>query len=174
MRWLLAAWVAILVLFSQDASAQNLIERPGAHTRYVVELEPHLMTESRIWGAFGAGGRATFEVLHQGFIPTINNSVGVGVGLDFGYVDGCYVGKRGQCYRNDFDFVLPVVMQWNFWFSPHWSAFAEPGLAIGNRAFGNMVEPVLAIGGRYQILPYFALTLRLGYPITSFGVSFFL
>jgi hypothetical protein len=173
MRWLIAAWVSLMMLFARDGLAQNLIERPGQHPRYFLEVEPHVMVESRLWGSVGLGARVNFVVLHQGFIEQINNSIAVGVGLDVGYVDGCHY-RPGICYRNGWDFVLPVNMQWNFWFTPAWSAFAEPGLAIGNGTYGRPVEPLLAVGGRYQLSSLLSLTLRVGYPVTSFGVSFFL
>jgi len=72
------------------------------------------------------------------------------------------------------DWVLvPVVFQWNFWLASHWSVFGEPGLAFcgGGRC---TAVPILYAGGRFHITEHIALTLRVGYPDFSFGVSFFL
>ncbi len=75
--------------------------------------------------------------MDPGFIPSINNSVGIGVGLD--WLNGQDHCNPGGCYGYD-RLVLPVVVQWNFWFTPHWSAFGEPGLAFrfnDNNAYYN-------------------------------------
>ncbi|MFO0673506.1 MAG: hypothetical protein U0235_28470 [Polyangiaceae bacterium] len=68
----------------------------------------------------GVGFRGTFTLVQQGFVPSINNSVGLGVGADF------FVPRKG-----DLAIVLPAVMQWNFWLSTHWAVFGEPGVALG-------------------------------------------
>ena len=72
-------------------------------------------------------------------------------------------------------------MQWNFWFTPHWSAFGEPGLVLRIRDDDNFhndddldLDIALYVGGRFNFNDQIALTLRLGTPASSFGVSFFL
>jgi hypothetical protein len=68
-------------------------------------------------------------------------------------------------------------MQWNFWLTNHWSVFGEPG---GNLRFDYEgkssfhAEPAFYAGGRYAFSDSVALTLRVGYPIASVGVSFLL
>jgi hypothetical protein len=173
MRWQFSLLPALAAaLFAPTSHAENLIERPGAHPKYIVELEPHLGIDTRV-GGFGLGFRATFPVADRAFVPSINNSVAVGVGLDLGWVDGCYVyDRRGYCYDNAWDFVLPVVMQWNFWFSRNWSAYTELGIAVANRAFGGQVIPVGAIGGRYLFSDHVGIVVRIGYPTVSLGVGF--
>ena len=70
---------------------------------------------------------------------------------------------------------VPVVMQWNFWLHPKWSVFGEPGLALSHRSDGGFgLSPVLSVGGRFHIADSVALTLRLGYPTVSLGVSLLL
>jgi len=70
-------------------------------------------------------------------------------------------------------FYLPVVMQWNFWLHRKWSVFGEPGVAIyfddGKAEFTPFV---VYAGGRYHFNDRIALTMRLGYPSFSLGVSF--
>lgn len=141
----------------REAQAQNLIKREGAHPAYDVELEPHLGFD---FPDVGLGLRATFNVADRGFISRFNDSVGVGVGADFG------VSGRNRL-------ILPVAMQWNFWFTPQWSAFGEPGIALRLEDKTHL-HPHLAAGGRLNFNDSLAMTLRLGWPVTSLGVSFFL
>lgn len=167
------------------AAAQATIKRPGDHPSYGFEAEPHLVLRDRSGprgDAIGPGFRGTVVVVDNGFVPSINNSVGIGFGLDwlvFGD-EHCPGGRNGECHRHD-QIVLPVVMQWNFWLHRKWSVFGEPGLAIILRdhdddadGFDLDIDPfVLFVGGRFHFGDTTALTLRLGYPAgLSLGFSF--
>jgi hypothetical protein len=193
--------VAALLLFAASAHAQSLIRQPDAHTRYVFEAEPHAL-----FGPFGppalgggtglgAGFRGTVQILSPGFIPRLNNSVGIGFGADYLHYDDDGP-NLGRCARfvpapdgtsvcvetepgdgGDTDYLIfPVVLQWTFWFTRQWSAFGEPGLMLHLRDGDDFgFSPfVLYAGGRFQFSDMIALTLRLGYPTFSLGVSFFL
>jgi hypothetical protein len=165
------ASIPVLVLgaltFARSAAAEEaIIKHPGDHPRYVLEAEPHLLLG---WREFrdgpGAGFRATIPIVHNGFVSTINNSVGIGFGID---VDPL---------RHADKFAVPVVMQWNFWLSTHWSVFGEPGVAIQageGRDKDRPVRPVIYAGGRLHFTPALALTLRAGYPDVAVGISFLL
>ena len=152
-----------LALSSVAMADESIIKHPGQHPHHVAELEPHLTLgvghEADPFG-IGLGFRATFTVLQNGFVPSINNSIGVGVGID---VFGDRLGSG----------LVPVVMQWNFWLTRRWSVFGEPGIAIG---FGrrNQVWPHFAGGARFHFTDRIALTMRVGYPAVTVGVSFFL
>lgn len=112
--------------------------------------------------AVGPGFRGTFELLHTGFVKSINDSIGLGVGGDvFGLGNGTTV------------VWVPVVMQWNFWFSEQWSAFGEPGFG-GYFGHESLFRPAFYAGGRFAFTDSVSLTLRVGYPNVSVGVSFFL
>ncbi|HEX2881164.1 MAG TPA: hypothetical protein VHO25_16650 [Polyangiaceae bacterium] len=175
--------VLAVALLPDTASAQSVIKNPTAHPKYIAELEPHLLLDIFGEDDFGLGGRATFVIVDPGFITTINNSVGISFGLD--WMDGddhCHGGGAGR-YCHDRDRVsLPAVMQWNFWFTPQWSAFGEPGLVLryhddddfyhGDDHFD--IDPALYVGGRFNFNDSIALTLRIGSPAFSFGASFFL
>ncbi len=163
-----AASLAALATLADAADAradeQLLIKNPGDHPHTFFDAEPHGLIGL---GPFrgqdlvpGVGFRGTFTLVQQGFVPSINNSVGLGVGADF------FVPRKG-----DLAIVLPAVMQWNFWLSTHWAVFGEPGVALG---FGNrdFIIPTFAVGGRYHFSEHIALTMRLGYPYASVGVSF--
>lgn len=166
--FLLCAFVTLPLLFAGRAQAdQSVIKYPGDHPDYRFEAEPHALIG--FGGPFrggkaelGAGFRGTVIFLDNGFIKTINNSVGVTFGADV------FTG-RGTV-------LFPVAMQWNFWLSTHWSVFFEPGVVAAiNRAPGR--DPLhLAVwaGGRYHFNDRIALTMRLGYPAFGLGVSFLL
>lgn len=160
----LAALVTLTLTSSVRADEQLLIKHPGDHPHSIFDAEPHgLLGLGPFRGQDlvpGVGFRGTFTVVQQGFVPSINNSVGVGVGADF------FVPRSGSLA-----IVLPAVMQWNFWLSTHWAVFGEPGVALG---FGNrdFLVPTFAVGGRYHFSEHIALTMRLGYPYASVGVSF--
>lgn len=147
-----------IVAWPSQSWAQNLIRREGAHPSYDVELEPHLGFD--LPDGLGLGMRATFNVADHGFISRLNDSVGVGVGADFG--------MQGKSRL-----ILPVAMQWNFWFTPEWSAFGEPGLALRLEK-KTRPDPHITVGGRFNFNESVAMTLRLGWPVSSLGVSFFL
>lgn len=140
------------------ALAENLIKRPGAHTLYDIELEPHLLFDFP--EGVGLGARGTFVVTQTGFIRRLNDSVGVSIGADVSVSE-------------DTSVIVPVGMQWNFWFTREWSAFGEPGVAL-RLSRRNRLMPHIGAGGRYQFNSDVALTLRAGWPVSSVGVSFFL
>jgi hypothetical protein len=184
------------------AQADDTIRRPGDHPKYVVEIEPHAL-----WGwthydyeandGFGLGGRFSIPIVENGFVPSINNSVAIGFGIDWLHYSGtnCYAyyyGPHyytGPCYDiGDSNFLFfPIVMQWNFFVAEKWSVFGEPGLVIYHGFFdycnqapfpgcGNPnatgVDFAFYAGGRYHVSDHVALVLRIGYPTFSFGVSF--
>jgi hypothetical protein len=160
---------------SNAYAEESIIKQPGEHPKYVFEAEPHLVLAfGGPWygcpgcgtGWFGLGFRGTINIT-DGFVKSINDSVGIGFGADFGGFGDYYTWV-----------VIPVVMQWNFWLSTHWSVFGEPGLSfVPNYGpwHGGFVWPTFYVGGRYQFSEAVSLTMRLGFPEgASVGVSFFL
>jgi hypothetical protein len=198
----LASSTAVL-LSAAHADAQ--IKEPGAHRSYSVELEPHALLLWRDhardhWddgSGYGLGMRASIPIVENGFVSSINNSVAIGFGLDWGrYSHRCWLRKdrewTGDC-TND-EFLVPVVMQWNFYFTQAFSVFGEPGLAIRHSRWSwpngycdgpngvvpcdysdndTDVEPVLYLGGRLGNDDV-SFTFRVGWPYASVGASFFL
>jgi hypothetical protein len=196
---LACTFLAAALLLASGAHAQ--IGRPGAHEKYATELEPHLVlqhSDSPFWGddGIGLGLRASFPVIQDGPVRTINNSFAIGVGFDWAHFDDSC--GNFDCDANDF--WVPVVVQWNFFFSDLISAFPEVGLAVeysrwdgdwdgvcfnrGNARFcandyddgdGDIdIELVLWLGVRFHLARSFALTLRLGTPSILLGASFFM
>jgi hypothetical protein len=189
-----------LLAWSGSASAQSTIKTPGARTPYDFEAEPHLLLGFIDPPGFGSGTgvglgfRGTFDIIPDGFIRPINDSIGLGIGADWVHYDG-HEGPRGRCveYRNapgghrvcvevdgadgDVDYLyLPVVMQWNFWLHRQWSVFGEPGFGLHFTDFDDLhFDPfILFLGGRFHPTKDIAVTARIGYPTFSIGASFFL
>ncbi len=164
-------WVSLTLVFvllvSPRADAESLIKFPGRHPDYSFEAEPHFVfgfdpPGDRAGRGYGPGFRGTVELIDNGFIRAINNTVGIGFGAD------CLCFDSGKT-----SVWVPIVMQWNFWLTDSWSVFGEPG---GGFYLGNATgaRPALYAGGRYHFSNTLALTLRLGYPAISAGVSFVL
>jgi len=178
------------------AHAQSTIRVPGQRPAYSFELEPHFLftpfeaPDHPSAGGYGLGVRGTIEILPEGFISKINDSVGIGFGLDWLHYDG----QSGSAYcvrtepvpppngvpvcvetsaHSSSYIYVPVVMQWNFWLNRKWSVFGEPGLALSHRSGGDFgAVPVFNAGGRFHFNDSMALTMRLGYPSFALGVSF--
>jgi hypothetical protein len=177
------------------------IDRPNGHAHYAVEVEPHLVvqwSDQPAWNSdgIGVGLRGSIPVMQDGPVTTINNSLALGFGLDWAHLgSNCYgpgpnPGPARNCSANDF--WVPLVVQWNFYFSDLISAFPELGLGIqhtswdgaycsrgGRTVFCNGgghtdVNLVLWLGVRFHLSRAFALTLRLGTPSLLLGASFFL
>jgi hypothetical protein len=194
--------VLAVCLGSRSASAaeQMIIERPGDHPVYSVEAEPHLALSFLFPEAgksgVGVGGRFTLPIVKNGFVPSINNSVGIGLGLDWIHYNGCHYWSNPNACSNLETFWFPVVLQWNFWLSTHWSVFGEGGITLAYNAWGSgcvdfyidngqqvscgptpshlAFDPiVLFFGGRYHFNETTSLTMRIGWPYSTIGVSFF-
>jgi hypothetical protein len=135
----------------------STIKMPGAHADYVFEAEPHAVVAPFDEFQPGIGFRGTIEILDNGFVSSINNTVGIGFGAD-------WATKH---------FRLPIVMQWNFWLSRNWSVFGEPGgvIDLGDK---TRVHPAFFAGGRFHFTDRITLTMRVGHPLASVGVSFLL
>jgi hypothetical protein len=190
---LVASASALLVSIAGPAQAQSTIRVPGKRPADSFELEPHLLftpfeaPDASSGEGFGLGVRATIEIAPEGFIPKLNDSVGIGVGFDWIH----YNGSSGRAYCRHFEYTaqgvpvcvetsahssgyifIPVVMQWNFWLHRQWSAFGEPGIAVSHGPGDFGLVPVFNAGGRFHFNERAALTARLGYPSFSLGVSF--
>jgi hypothetical protein len=190
---LLALLSVCAISFTTRARADTLIiKNAGDHPRYSFEAEPHLLLGlidppgPADGTGLGLGFRGTFVLVEDGFVSTINNSVGIGFGADWVR----YGGGRQVCVTDAgpsrvtvctnsasvSEVWLPVVMQWNFFLSRQWSVFGEPGLALRYQsvpgAHNLSVDPQFYAGGRFHFSDQTTLTLRLGYPTFSVGVSF--
>jgi len=185
-------------LFSGGTAVAQVGRRASDQPRYHLELEPHLtIGPGRGPGpdagsGLGAGARANIPVSPDGFIDGVNDSIAIGFGIDALHYGGATNGLFGECVRRETGpagtsvctevvtpgapgtyLSIPVVMQWNFWFTERWSAFFEPGIDLyfGHRVTG--LSPSISFGGRFRLNDTVALTLRIGAPTSSFGAAFF-
>lgn len=182
MKRRLAPFIALLaptIFLPTIAHAEeSIFKKPGEHPDAFAELDVHgavayaggplLIGRYGLIG-FGPGVRANLRVLKNGFLPDINNSIAISFGADLIFDTD-----------NDVRLVTPVAMQWNFWLTQHWSVFGEPGFVISfpmstpRGAEPVYLSPALAVGGRYNFNDHITFTVRLGYPTSTIGATFFL
>src|SRR6186713_1365744 len=147
-RWSSLALGCAVGLVAPGALADvSIIKQPGNHADYVFEAEPHLLIAPFDDFRPGVGFRGTFSIVRNGFISSINNSVGIGIGAD---------------WSKD-HFRIPIVMQWNFWLSRNWSVFGEPGGLIDFEKKPKP-HPAFYAGGRFHFTERITLTMRVGHP----------
>jgi hypothetical protein len=152
---------------------------------------------------YGLGMHAVIPFLDNGPVSKINNNMGIGFGLDWAHYSndycGWYGGPRGPlgiynyCNAYGNSFIFPVYVQWNFFLTEIISVFGEPGFAIEHStisldypggcpvAFGyncsNSHTGVILYfegGARFLFGDTVGLTVRLGYPFLTVGVSILL
>ena len=192
---LLAAVVSVAsVMLPTAAKADDTIKSPGDHPDYSVEIEPHGLVGLgfRYGGVgIGLGARFSIPIVKNGFIPSINNSVAITFGADFLHYGGCFNSVLDNGYNCSANYLFfPVALQWNFYVASKWSVFGEPGVVpfygFYDDFCGNgpgqikgcndpshfSITPALYVGGRYHFNEHTALTMRIGYPDISVGVSF--
>ena len=203
-RWILgAALLAGLLAIPGVAHAQYRAHGYSQYRQqpaYTLELEPHLVAGlgnppgpgSGQGG--GAGVRGSIVVSRDGFIPTANDSLAIGFGIDALHYRGAYgadyfgtcvahtPGPAGTLVCTEVDtpggprnyLFVPLVLQWNFWLTDRWSVLVEPGLDLYFTAHHGGVAPSLDIGGRFQLNNVVSLIFRLGWPTATVGISFLL
>src|SRR5690606_3872287 len=95
------ALVATVLLWPDAALAQSTIRQPGNRPQYRFEAEPHLLLgvfDPPGFGSgtgFGAGFRGSIEIVPDGFIGSINDSVAIGFGADWVHYEGNDGDARG-------------------------------------------------------------------------------
>ena len=173
---------AIVVTAPTSMAGESVVKRPGAHTDYVFEAEPHVLlgvVDPPGPGAglgIGPGFRGSVEFLDNGPLHRINNTMAVGFGADWVHYSRGGKCSIAHCDDRSVDYIfLPVVLQWNFWLTQEWSVFGEPGLAfrISSDSENRLDTFVLHLGARYNFTRRLAFTMRLGMPAFSAGASFF-
>jgi hypothetical protein len=173
--------LGLAALCAPTARAQGTIKIPGDHSHYVFEAEPHLSLGFK--GGIGPGFRGTFVVVDNGFISSINNSIGVGVGAEWLFYKNHCVGAPFEVCESVGDLMVPIVLQWNFFLHRRWSVFGEPGVALhflrGQKDDFAFDPFTIYAGGRFHFSDSVTLTLRIGAPeifhhdnVFSIGVSF--
>jgi hypothetical protein len=197
MRWLRTLLVTLCLGLSASALGATLppqalstaradhdIDTPFTGTR-PLQLDLHA---GFTWYGLGFAGGARFgiPILQNGFIPSLDNAVYLNFGVDAYAIDwsGCRSRIGTGCNR-EYGFALgfPITLHWEFYFTDNWSAFAELGFQIflpPSLFYGDYWDPgdhigmwvIAAAGGSYHFSEAIAITLRLGNPYFSFGVTF--
>lgn len=199
----LPLFLAFLFIVPSTAHAELTIKDDGAVPSFIVELEPHGVF-TPFWPprgsadiGLGFGALVGINVAPRGFIPDLADSVSVGLGVDWvRYLGGgvaagdcaewqgsgnqrICVRTRGAGGAGAYVFA-PVVMQWNFYLTRSWSVFGEPGLAMYffdgpyDQGLRLGLTPVINTGGRWHFSERATLTMRVGYPYTTVGISIYL
>jgi hypothetical protein len=180
----MAAALAAPAFPSQARADGEVTMEAHAPTTYPMEIEPHLtFGPDNVYGnaGFGAGLRVglPFAEGHLGRLP---QNLALNFGGDVIHYDNCYYG--GYCSANYM--LVPVTAQWNVGVARPVSLFLEGGLFLYKGWFDRCAPgdagcsepsdfgllPTLAVGGRIHVSDDVAVTLRLGYPTTTLGVSF--
>ena len=187
--------VAVALLGGTKEAQANgvVIEQPGQHREYAVELEPQLVLRysspyRRYWydgrgrddyywrssAGFGPGLRVAIPFMHQGPINSINNNIGISFGASTTF-HGCYcdAGYRATVFN------VPMAFQWNFYFTEIFSAFGEVGLNSAIAFYSEPVrrntqffmDPLFQVGGRAQFGTV-GIVARVGWPFMSVGANF--
>jgi hypothetical protein len=193
-----------VLLASLPAQAESIIKHPGDHPKYVVELEPHGLvqyawTPDWMGTGFGLGFRASIPFLDNGPVSTINNNMAISFGIDWAHftedwwcayrwdprLRGYYWNAGYGCTANSLWF--PVVLQWNFFLTDIISVFGEPGLALVYDWWSGWIDPAYPYhrshtgiapafwgGARFLFGKTIGLTVRLGFPSATLGLSILL
>jgi hypothetical protein len=181
--------------YAQSANPQETNPQEGRKVEsprdprvaYPVELEPHVSFGASDFHhsvGFGAGLRLGVPIA-RGYLGRAPQNIALGVGGDFLHFDNCYYGANcDNAYVANYIFV-PATVQWNVAVARPLTLFLEGGAffykgwvdhCAPNTAECNTpdpgVLPTVAVGGRVHVTDDIALTLRLGYPTSTIGVSF--
>jgi hypothetical protein len=127
----------------------------------------------------GIGGRFYFPLLHDGFLPGVNDSLGLEVGADLSFY---------AYWRNaplGLSLAVPFEAMWQLHVLPRLAAYLKLGVAL-DFGFANTCSPngycgpngyiwpfVVATGGlAVQLTQAIALRLEVGYPWLRLGLGF--
>jgi hypothetical protein len=185
---LAASVVAAASLASSSADAQERFERvvPSEDfvARYPIEIEGHFsFGAGDVYGntGFGGGVRLSIPLVAGWLGRDVADNLAISFGGDILNYDNCYYSNL--CGANYLMF--PVAAQWNVFFGRHVSVFGEGGAYLykgffdgcgpGNAGCGAPSDfgilPTFAVGFRYRIVRNVALLARVGYPMSTLGVS---
>lgn len=165
---------------SSSGNSRVYIDRPHRGSR-PFQLDVH---GGFAWWGLGlaSGVRFGIPLVENGFVESINNAVYLNFGVDFYWIRWRCRNMGCQDWDYNVGFGFPITLHWEFYFTDNWSAFAEIGgqLFIHPRWISDgsfeWREPgawfVWTIGGSFHVNEWFLLTLRVGSPYISFGITF--
>jgi hypothetical protein len=152
---------------------------------YSLEIEPHFtFGPDNVYGTAGFGGGLRLGIpLIVGRLGYVPDNLAISFGGDILHYQNCFFGT--ECGANYLMF--PVAAQWNVFVARRVSVFAEGGAFLFKGWFDGCapgdgpgcsapadfgVLPTFALGARIHVGHAVALTVRLGYPTTTLGLSF--
>ena len=175
MKSFFAVPLTLCCLAALSAQAETPLAANDAPANSIRDNRPHKRPgELSVMGylpwyygfGFGVTARYAIPIVHDGFIPTINNSVTIEPGLAIEYAT-----YSGFSYT----LITPyVVGAWNFYFSDQWRAYGGigAGFHVGGDYGGSRVYIDPVVGGYYKLNPSLSLRGEVGYGGPKFGLSF--
>jgi hypothetical protein len=185
LRYRAIAVVLSVVFASSSALAQDAVKSRG--TAYsITDTTAHqrptdlsLLVHLPFYYGFGIGLQGRFEipVLHEGFIPSINDSISVEPSFGIAYSDAGFAGFD----INVISFSPAAYGLWSFWFSEKFRAYGGLGIGatigvVSGDDFGTdegytdlYIDPV--VGLFFNVAPNFALRAELGNEGAKGGIS---
>ena len=152
-----------------DIAIAALLARSFGAAGYGVFALALSMVAAAEWVISALLTRATIKIVDPGFIPKLNNTVGITFGIDATNCQGCRAGYGWSLWT-------PVGINWSFFITDKFSAFADLGFNLRTEGFYHHVWPdfMFELGGRYHFNDHVALMFRVGYPFVTFGPTFFI
>jgi hypothetical protein len=121
------------------------------------------------------GGRFYIPLVHEGFIPSLNDEFGLEFGLDLNIT---FLASR-YADSSVFGFGVPADVMWDFHITPNFDAYAKLGLVVGsivsNETYGGFWWTIRsAVGLRLKISEGLYFRAEAGFPsiIAGIGLAF--
>ena len=156
-----------------NEAARTIIKRPHTGPRPDV-IDVHAGIGAYFFG-LGGGARYTMNVMGNGFVPSINNAVGISFGADV------LAHTPYKCDGWDVSLSLPVTMQWAFYLTRSWTVFAELGTTFWIHPMGRCggiisdyfdMWFIFGPGAIWNITESSHMIFRLTYPYFQVGYAF--
>ena len=158
--------------------------RASWHPRYGAEIEPHFVIAGldKYGPGLGLGLNVTIPIWQNAPFRGFDDDISFGVGLDWvRYAAYKPAEPKGSTVLT-YAVYVPAFIQWNIWLGARASIFLEPTLMfrfasypdtcpLQNCEAGTRVMPTGSIGIRFRIVNRVSATIRVGWPLVSFGAS---
>jgi hypothetical protein len=162
-----------------DAEARSAFRQPGGLMDRSDQVRKQQLSFflGIPWYALGVGVGARYyiPIMHNGFLPTVNDEFGIEFGADAAF---------GFAYGFGFLLDIPVEVSWQFHFTQDFSAYAKLGIALEfditrYRCYGSVfggcslvwVNPISTVGIFYKLNETISLRAEVGYPWLKVGIG---
>ena len=167
---------------AESGSSGGSMHQPGAFFDTSPQTRPMMVSAFTgihygYYAAYGfplaLSGRFYIPLVHNGFIPSVNDEFGIEPGLDFAitFLSGIY--DEGTV----FGFGVPVDAVWDFHITSSFDAYAKLGFVFGNvfsdYGYGGFWWTIRsAVGLRLKISETVYFRAEVGYPALLVGFGF--